>query len=102
MVAAGERTNGPNFDVRKETREDVLFTGHRGHGHVLAKGSDMRAVFAEIIGRDSGLCRGRGGWGSKASAARQDGFQRACDADPEEQGDGCRHTVGLHARDVGE
>ena len=28
---------------------------------VLAKGSDIEATFAEIIGRDTGLCRGRGG-----------------------------------------
>jgi mono/diheme cytochrome c family protein len=30
QVAAGERTNGPNFDVRKETREDVLFAIRNG------------------------------------------------------------------------
>jgi pyruvate dehydrogenase E1 component alpha subunit len=42
-------------------REDVLFTSHRGHGHVLAKGSDMQATFAEILGRQTGLCGGRGG-----------------------------------------
>ncbi len=40
---------------------DLLFTGHRGHGHTLAKGCDMRATFAEILGRETGLCRGRGG-----------------------------------------
>ncbi|MCC7463102.1 MAG: thiamine pyrophosphate-dependent dehydrogenase E1 component subunit alpha [Gammaproteobacteria bacterium] len=40
---------------------DVLFTSHRGHGHVLAKGSDIEATFAEILGRATGLCRGRGG-----------------------------------------
>jgi pyruvate dehydrogenase E1 component alpha subunit len=42
-------------------REDVLFTSHRGHGHVLAKGSDLQATFAEILGRKTGLCGGRGG-----------------------------------------
>jgi pyruvate dehydrogenase E1 component alpha subunit len=41
--------------------DDVLFTSHRGHGHVLAKGSDLEQTFAEILGRDTGLCRGRGG-----------------------------------------
>jgi pyruvate dehydrogenase E1 component alpha subunit len=46
---------------RQLAREDVLFTGHRGHGHVLAKGSDLSATFAEILGRQSGLCGGRGG-----------------------------------------
>ncbi|HEY0746779.1 MAG TPA: thiamine pyrophosphate-dependent dehydrogenase E1 component subunit alpha [Steroidobacteraceae bacterium] len=43
------------------TRDDALFTSHRGHGHALAKGCDLQATFAEIIGRESGLCRGRGG-----------------------------------------
>jgi pyruvate dehydrogenase E1 component alpha subunit len=42
-------------------RGDVLFTSHRGHGHVLAKGSDIEATFAEILGRQNGLCGGRGG-----------------------------------------
>jgi len=70
-AAAGEVPGFPHLSTGQEavavgvcehlTREDVLFTSHRGHGHVLAKGSDMRAVFAEIIGRESGLCRGRGG-----------------------------------------
>ncbi len=41
--------------------EDVIFTSHRGHGHVLAKGSDLERTFAEILGRETGLCRGRGG-----------------------------------------
>lgn len=71
LAAAGEVPGFPHLSTGQEavavgvcehlTREDVLFTSHRGHGHVLAKGSDMRAVFAEIIGRDSGLCHGRGG-----------------------------------------
>jgi acetoin:2,6-dichlorophenolindophenol oxidoreductase subunit alpha len=71
LAAAGEVPGFPHLSTGQEavavgvcahlTREDVLFTSHRGHGHTLAKGSDMRAVFAEIIGRDSGLCRGRGG-----------------------------------------
>ena len=38
-----------------------LFTSDRGHGHVLAKGIDLERTFAEILGRDTGLCRGRGG-----------------------------------------
>jgi TPP-dependent pyruvate/acetoin dehydrogenase alpha subunit len=42
-------------------RADVLFTSHRGHGHVLAKGADLQATLAEILGREDGLCRGRGG-----------------------------------------
>jgi 2-oxoisovalerate dehydrogenase E1 component len=41
--------------------DDVITSTHRGHGHVLAKGLDMRSAFAELFGRDSGSCRGRGG-----------------------------------------
>lgn len=41
--------------------EDTVASNHRGHGHALAKGIDLDGFFAEIMGRDSGLCRGRGG-----------------------------------------
>jgi 2-oxoisovalerate dehydrogenase E1 component len=41
--------------------DDVITSTHRGHGHVLAKGLDMRGAFAELFGRDSGSCHGRGG-----------------------------------------
>jgi pyruvate dehydrogenase E1 component alpha subunit len=71
LAAAGEVHGFPHLSSGQEavavgvcahlTRQDVLFTGHRGHGHTLAKGCDLRATFAEILGRDSGLCRGRGG-----------------------------------------
>lgn len=40
---------------------DSLATTHRGHGHVLARGMDLGGFFKEIMGRDGGLCRGRGG-----------------------------------------
>jgi TPP-dependent pyruvate/acetoin dehydrogenase alpha subunit len=40
---------------------DVVFSGHRAHGHLLARGSDPAAVLAEIAGRSTGLCRGWGG-----------------------------------------
>lgn len=71
LAAAGEVPGFPHLSTGQEAvavgvcahlgPEDKLFTGHRGHGHVLAKGSDIEATFAEIIGRDSGLCHGRGG-----------------------------------------
>jgi TPP-dependent pyruvate/acetoin dehydrogenase alpha subunit len=70
-AAAGELPGFPHLSTGQEAvavgvcahlnREDALFTSHRGHGHTLAKGSDLQATFAEIIGRDSGLCHGRGG-----------------------------------------
>ncbi len=40
---------------------DRLFTGHRGHGHFLAMGTTPRELMAELAGRETGLCRGRGG-----------------------------------------
>jgi pyruvate dehydrogenase E1 component alpha subunit len=41
--------------------DDVIASTHRGHGHVLAKGASPRAMMAELLGRSTGLNRGRGG-----------------------------------------
>ncbi|HUF87584.1 MAG TPA: thiamine pyrophosphate-dependent dehydrogenase E1 component subunit alpha [Thermohalobaculum sp.] len=41
--------------------EDTIASTHRGHGHALAKGVQLDAFFMEIMGRDTGVCRGRGG-----------------------------------------
>jgi pyruvate dehydrogenase E1 component alpha subunit len=40
---------------------DTAASTHRGHGHALAKGVDLDRFFLEILGREDGLCRGRGG-----------------------------------------
>jgi TPP-dependent pyruvate/acetoin dehydrogenase alpha subunit len=40
---------------------DVITTTHRGHGHCIAKGADPIGMFAELFGRASGLCHGKGG-----------------------------------------
>ena len=40
---------------------DYLLNHHRGHGHVLAWGSDVNRVMAEFMGKENGYCRGRGG-----------------------------------------
>ena len=43
-------------------RKDDLIAGtHRSHGHNIAKGADTRRMMAEIMGRSTGYCRGRGG-----------------------------------------
>ena len=42
-------------------RDDVITSTHRGHGHVIAKGADVRRMMAELLGRVDGLNRGRGG-----------------------------------------
>lgn len=41
--------------------EDVVFSNHRCHGHFLAYGGEPRALFAELMGKASGVCGGRGG-----------------------------------------
>jgi acetoin:2,6-dichlorophenolindophenol oxidoreductase subunit alpha len=40
---------------------DIVFSNHRCHGHFLAYGGDPRALFAELMGKASGVCGGRGG-----------------------------------------
>ena len=40
---------------------DYVTSTHRGHGHLLAKGGDMRLMMAEIFGKETGYCRGKGG-----------------------------------------
>lgn len=40
---------------------DVILSTHRGHGHCIAKGIDMGAMMAEMMGRQTGCCGGRGG-----------------------------------------
>jgi pyruvate dehydrogenase E1 component alpha subunit len=40
---------------------DLVTSTHRGHGHCLAKGVDIAPMVAELYGRETGLCRGRGG-----------------------------------------
>ena len=42
-------------------RADTIASTHRGHGHALAKGVDLRGFFLEILGRRGGVCGGRGG-----------------------------------------
>lgn len=42
-------------------KQDYLLTTHRGHGHVLAKGANMNRMLAEILGKETGYCHGRGG-----------------------------------------
>jgi len=42
-------------------RGDFLFTTHRNHGHLLARGADPRRLFAEILGRKDGYNKGKGG-----------------------------------------
>lgn len=40
---------------------DLITSTHRGHGHAIAKGTDVRFMMAELLGREAGYCRGKGG-----------------------------------------
>ena len=37
---------------------DPVYTGHRAHGHAIAKGAPLERVMAELMGKEDGLCRG--------------------------------------------
>jgi pyruvate dehydrogenase E1 component alpha subunit len=41
--------------------DDAVYSGHRAHGHAIAKGASLDRLMAELMGRDTGLCRGLGG-----------------------------------------
>ena len=40
---------------------DRIVSSHRGHGHSIAKGADVRRMMAEIFGKKTGYCKGKGG-----------------------------------------
>jgi pyruvate dehydrogenase E1 component alpha subunit len=43
------------------TRDDYVLSNHRSHGHYLAKGGNLKAMMAEIYGKATGCCHGKGG-----------------------------------------
>ena len=46
---------------RHLTNTDTIAITHRGHGHALAKGMELAPFFAEMMGKQDGVCKGRGG-----------------------------------------
>jgi pyruvate dehydrogenase E1 component alpha subunit len=42
-------------------RDDYITSTHRGHGHCIAKGASVNRMFAELLGKEAGYCRGKGG-----------------------------------------
>lgn len=42
-------------------KEDVITSTHRGHGHCIAKGADPKLMMAELLGKRTGYCKGKGG-----------------------------------------
>jgi TPP-dependent pyruvate/acetoin dehydrogenase alpha subunit len=49
---------------------DCITSTHRGHGHCIAKGAELKPMFAEFLGREGGYCKGRGGSMHIAEPAR--------------------------------
>jgi TPP-dependent pyruvate/acetoin dehydrogenase alpha subunit len=42
-------------------KDDYITSTHRGHGHCLAKGASIDRMFAELLGKEAGYCKGKGG-----------------------------------------
>lgn len=42
-------------------RDDYITSTHRGHGHCIAKGADLTRMMAELLAKETGYCKGRGG-----------------------------------------
>jgi pyruvate dehydrogenase E1 component alpha subunit len=59
-VYIGQEASGVGvcFDL---TSEDYIGSTHRGHGHCIAKGCDVKGMMLEIMGKQGGLCGGKGG-----------------------------------------
>ena len=43
------------------TDDDRITSTHRGHGHCVAKGAEFKPMFCELLGKEEGYCRGKGG-----------------------------------------
>ena len=41
--------------------DDYITSTHRGHGHIVAKGGDLKFMMAELFGKETGYCKGKGG-----------------------------------------
>ena len=53
-------------------KTDFVTSTHRGHGHAIAKGLDLKKFMAELAGRSTGYCSGRGG--TQHNASIENGF----------------------------
>ncbi len=42
-------------------KKDLITSTHRGHGHLIAKGGSLKRMMAEVMGKETGYCKGKGG-----------------------------------------
>ncbi|MCL5069308.1 MAG: thiamine pyrophosphate-dependent enzyme, partial [Actinobacteria bacterium] len=59
MATGQEATSAGAIFALKEN--DLITSTHRGHGHCIAKGADLKLMMAEMFGKETGYCRGKGG-----------------------------------------
>ena len=59
-TSMGQEANAVGV-IRQLLPNDIIMTNHRCHGHFLAYGGELRALFAELMGKPTGVCGGRGG-----------------------------------------
>ena len=57
---AGEEASAAGVIMHLDERDSIAST-HRGHGHCIARGVDVKAMMAEIFGKRTGVCHGKGG-----------------------------------------
>ena len=56
----GEESIATGF-IANLRKDDFITSTHRGHGHMIAKGADINKMMAELYGRTTGCCKGKGG-----------------------------------------
>ena len=71
LFAAGEIPGFIHLSIGQEAssvgvcsclqKDDYVVTTHRGHGHMIAKGADLKRMTAELFGKKNGYCKGKGG-----------------------------------------
>jgi pyruvate dehydrogenase E1 component alpha subunit/2-oxoisovalerate dehydrogenase E1 component len=75
----GQEANAVGIVNNLDRERDTIWSNHRCHGHFLAYCGDAYRLYAEILGRTTGVCAGRGGsqhlaWGSFFSSGIQGGL----------------------------
>jgi acetoin:2,6-dichlorophenolindophenol oxidoreductase subunit alpha len=60
-LCVGEEAVAVGACAALDGSSDVITSTHRGHGHVIAKGADLNRFIAELLGRSTGFCKGKGG-----------------------------------------